>query len=29
MTKDPIQKKTLADYWRFFAETECKGYSPL
>lgn len=29
MTKDPFQKKTLADYWRFFAETECKGYSPL
>jgi len=29
MTKDPIQKTTLADYWRFFAETECKGYSPL
>lgn len=29
MTKDPIQKESLADYWRFFAETECKGYSPL
>jgi len=29
MTKDQIQKESLADYWRFFAETECKGYSPL
>lgn len=28
MTKEQIQE-TLADYWRFFAETECKGYSPL
>ena len=29
MTKDQILKKSLADYWRFFAETECNGYSPL
>lgn len=29
MTKDQNQKESLADYWRFFAETECKGYSPL
>jgi len=29
MTKYQIQKESLADYWRFFAETECKGYSPL
>jgi hypothetical protein len=29
MTKDQVRKESLADYWRFFAETECKGYSPL
>ena len=29
MTKEQTQRETLADYWRFFAETECKGYSPL
>lgn len=29
MNKEQTQRETLADYWRFFAETECKGYSPL
>ncbi len=29
MTKEKPQRETLANYWRFFAETECKGYSPL
>lgn len=29
MTKGQTQRETLADYWRFFAETECKGYSPM
>jgi hypothetical protein len=29
MTKDQVRKESLADSWRFFAETECKGYSPL
>ena len=29
MTKEQTQREALADYWRFFAETECKGYSPL
>ena len=29
MTKEKPQREILADYWRFFAETECKGYSPL
>jgi len=29
MTEEQTQREALADYWRFFAETECKGYSPL
>ena len=29
MTKEKPQRELLADGWRFFAETECKGYSPL
>lgn len=29
MTKKQTHRETLANYWRFFAETECKGYSPL
>lgn len=29
MTKEKPQRELLADRWRFFAETECKGYSPL
>lgn len=29
MTKEKPQRELLADAWRFFAETECKGYSPL
>lgn len=29
MTKEKPQREMLADGWRFFAETECKGYSPL
>ncbi len=29
MTEEKPQREVLADYWRFFAETECKGYSPL
>jgi hypothetical protein len=29
MTEERPQRDVLADYWRFFAETECKGYSPM
>ena len=29
MTEKQTQRETLADYWRFFAESECRGYSPL
>lgn len=29
MTKEQTQRESLAYDWRFFAETECKGYSPL
>lgn len=29
MTEEKPQREMLAEYWRFFAETECKGYSPL
>ena len=29
MTKERTKREALAESWRFFAETECKGYSPL
>ena len=29
MTEKQTQRETLAGYWLFFAESECRGYSPL
>jgi hypothetical protein len=29
MTKEHTKEELLAEYWLYFAETECKGYSPL